>query len=247
MPPIGWHVATAREVLHRLAREDMDGEVGCFLLGSTAPDVRIITGRPREETHFFDVKSDHGASGIPRLLESYPHLSRLAGPPRAFVSGYLTHLAVDELWIEDVYRPYFGTGSELGGNLEANLMDRLLQFHIDRAERLHRDRFRAFYEYVFTAEPGDGLGFIDVPTLHRWREVVANILKQEPTWEAFRTLADRRFGSDENAEPEQVRAFFESIPTALERTLLYVTEERIAAFQEDAVRRSVDAVTAYLS
>lgn len=247
MPPIGWHVATARRVLDGLDCRELEEEIGCFLLGSTAPDIRIMTGRPREETHFFDVKSDHGASGIPRLLENHPHLAMLKGRPKAFVSGYLTHLAVDELWVDQVYRPYFGSGSHLGGNLEANLMDRLIQFHMDRGERLDRDRFKAFYDYMFTADPGEEVGFIDVPTLYRWREVVTNILKQEPSWEAFRTVTTRRFGGEEGAEPEQVQAFFESIPEALERTLGYVTADRLEAFKADAVRRSTEAVRAYFS
>lgn len=247
MPPIGWHVATARRVLDTLDYPELEEEIGCFLLGSTAPDIRIMTGRPREETHFFDVKSDHGISGIPRLLENHPHLVQLKGRPKAFVSGYLTHLAVDELWVDQVYRPYFGSGSHLGGDLEANLMDRLLQFHMDRGERLDRNRFDSFCEYMFTADAGEEIGFIDVPTLHRWREVVTNILKQEPTWEAFRTFTTRRFGGEEGAEPEQVHAFFESIPEALERTLTYVTHERLEAFRADAIRCSTEAVRAYLS
>ena len=247
MPPIGWHVATAREVLQRLGYDEPEEELGCFLLGSTAPDIRIMTGRPREETHFFDVKSDHENSGIPRLLEAYPHLAKLQGRPCAFVSGYLTHLAVDELWVEQVYRPFFGSGSPLGGNLEANLMDRLLQFHMDRNERMDRDRFRAFCEYIFRADPGEEIGFIDPPTLQRWREVVTGILNQDPTWEAFRTFTMRRFGAEQSAHPAEVSSFFEGIPEALERTLAYVSPDRVAAFREDAVARSLQAVKAYLS
>ena len=247
MPPIGWHVSTAREVLTRLGCGDLEDEIGCYLLGSTAPDIRIMTGRPREETHFFDLQQDHEMSGISRLFEAYEHLSGLTGRPKAFVAGYVTHLAVDETWIEQVYRPYFGRGSGLGGSLEADLMDRLLQFHMDQRERMDRDRFKAFYGYVFTADPGEEVGFIDPPTLTRWREVVTRILDQEPTWEAFRTFTMRRFGASGPVDSEQVRTFFESIPEALDRTLSHVTAERVEAFREDAVNRSLAAVKAYMS
>ena len=64
MPPICWHVATARDALTRLGCDDLEDEIGCYLFGSTAPDIRIMTGRPREETHFFDLKRDHEISGI---------------------------------------------------------------------------------------------------------------------------------------------------------------------------------------
>lgn len=247
MPPIAWHVVTAKDALARLQDRLLEEHLGCYLLGSTSPDIRVITGRSRAETHFYDVNAEDVTSGIPKLLEAHPHLVRLQGRPRAFLSGYITHLATDELWIEQVYRPYFGRNSVLNGTLEANVMDRVLQFYMDSKERVDRDRFKAFYEYIFQADPGDEVKFIDLPTLHRWREVVGNILNQDPTWEGFRSFAVRRFVGRSEVNDEQVRALFESLPEVLERTLKHVSPERVAAFREDAIQCSASAVRRYLS
>ena len=247
MPPIGWHVATAREALARLKTRELEKQIGCYLLGSTAPDIRVITGRPREETHFIGIDADHGESGITHLLEAYPHLTKLQGSSRAFLAGYLTHLTVDELWIRHVYQPFFGRDSTLQSTLEANFMDRVLQFYMDRAERSDRDRFQQFYEYIFQADPGEELQFLDLPLLHRWREVVARILSQDPTWDAFRAFILRRFSGLEQGEETVLQGFCEAVPEVLERTLRYVTPERIAVFKEDAISHSVAAVRDYHS
>ena len=247
MPPKAWHVVTAKDALARLQDRLLQEHLGCYLLGSTSPDIRVITGRPRAETHFYDVNADNVESGIPKLLETHPHLVQLQGRPKAFLSGYITHLATDELWIEQVYRPYFGRDSVLNSTLEANIMDRVLQFYMDRKERVERAQFKAFYDYIFQADPGDEVQFIDLPTLHRWREVVGNILNQDPTWEGFRSFSVRRFLGRSEVNDEQVRALFESLPEVLERTLKHVSPERVAAFREDAIQRSASAVRRYLS
>ena len=239
-------MAVAREALIRLGNPDLDrDELGCYLLGATAPDIRVLTGQRREETHFVDLEADHGENGTASLFAAYPHVLHLQGRSRAFVSGYLTHLNVDELWIREIYRPFFGRDSALESSLEANFMDRVLQYHIDRGERLDGDQPQQFYEHILQAEPGEAVQFLDVPTLQKWREVVARIVSTDPTWDNFRTFIFRRFGGMDALQEEQLRAFCEAIPEVLERTLQHVTPERIALFKEDAVSRSVAAVRNY--
>ena len=40
---------------------------------------------------------------------------------------------MDEQYITGIYRPFFARHDELGGTMRANVMDRLLQFDLDRA------------------------------------------------------------------------------------------------------------------
>ncbi|MBI2886725.1 MAG: hypothetical protein HYY02_05910 [Chloroflexi bacterium] len=247
MPPIGWHVATAREVLQRLGAGAPEEHLGCYYLGSTAPDIRVITRQPREETHYYDLSLPQSESGVPKLLETHPHLLQLQGRARAFMEGYITHLAVDELWIEQVFRPYFGRESSLSDRFRANIMDRVLQFYMDRAEREDRDLFQAFYEHVFRADPGEEVGFIDLPTMYRWRQVVSNILTQDPNWEGFRAFLGRRFLDDGQVADERARDLLEHLPDLLEEVLRYVTPERVVAFREDAIQRATAAVRGYRS
>jgi len=247
MPPIGWHMATARDALHRTGCTQVDPELGCFLLGATAPDMRVMTGQPREETHFFTFENDHEQSGAAALFNRYPGVMALRGRAQAFVAGYLTHLTVDESWIQEVYRPFFGKRSPLAGGLEANFMDRVLQFYMEQGERPGSELLQRWFEYVFRADPGDEVPFVDLPSLHRWREVVVRIVTPDPTWERFSAFIQRRFGAAERADEQTLREYCERIPEVLERTLRHVTPERIAAYREAAVERSAQTIREYLA
>lgn len=247
MPPIGWHMATARDALVRSGRSEVDADLGCFLLGATAPDMRVMTGQAREETHFFRFDTDHEQSGAAALFERYPRVMALRGRARAFVAGYLTHLTVDEAWIQEVYRPFFGRDSDLAGGLEANFMDRVLQFYMEQGARPRGELLQQWFEYLFRADPGDEVPFVDLPDLHRWREVVVRIVSPDPTWERFSAFILRRFGTSGTADEQTLRAYCERIPEVLERTLRHVTPERVAAYREAAVARSIRALQEYLA
>jgi hypothetical protein len=74
MPPLALHTAIAKEVADRLRAPALDDERGSLYLGSTAPDIRVITRWERERTHFFDLDCFEEQSGVTSLFESYPDL-----------------------------------------------------------------------------------------------------------------------------------------------------------------------------
>src|SRR5882672_1297239 len=93
------------------ARDALQTEYPAFLFGNTAPDVQTISGQPREATHFFSVPLDGAPPAGPQMLARYPALAvRSAMPPAqaAFVAGYLAHLVFDQLWVRDLFEPFFG-------------------------------------------------------------------------------------------------------------------------------------------
>ncbi|HET9318453.1 MAG TPA: zinc dependent phospholipase C family protein, partial [Bryobacteraceae bacterium] len=138
MPPIFLHMAVARDVAAELPPAPLAAEKGTYLLGATSPDIRVIARWERERTHFFNLSDFEHQDSVAKFFAAYPSLAapeRLKPETIAFVSGYITHLALDETWIVKVYRPYFGQLSALGGDLSANTMDRLLQFELDRRRR----------------------------------------------------------------------------------------------------------------
>ena len=85
---------------------------GEFLFGSTAPDVQVVTGQPREATHFFDLPIQPGdRTAWEVFLTTYPALAdaaRLPASQSAFLSGYLCHLQADWLWVKQLFTPVFG-------------------------------------------------------------------------------------------------------------------------------------------
>ena len=111
MPNPPTHIDLALESMRRLEHPALEKYPGSFLLGSTAPDIRIITRDRREETHFVPLSNDVVGAGAENMLRCYPRLSMtsgLSGPTIAFIAGFISHLISDEVWIIHMYRPYFG-------------------------------------------------------------------------------------------------------------------------------------------
>ncbi|MCX6023813.1 MAG: zinc dependent phospholipase C family protein [Chloroflexi bacterium] len=243
MPPICWHLATAQDAAQHLAHACVQERASWFLLGATAPDIRVIGKLTRAETHFYDLDASEQESGAVTLFRRYPDLAGrlLNESQRAFMAGYLTHLTVDEFWIETVYRPLFGSDSPLGDDPHRDLLDRVTQFHMDRGVRLDRDRMADLGGILSGFQAEGDISFLDEASLHQWQGMIANIVGQDPDWELFSRLANRYF-PDSNTDEVLRQA-----PVLLERALDYVSPERLAAFREEAVRRSIAVVEGYLS
>ena len=183
------------------------------------------------------------------LFEAYPRLARpseLNGATAAFVAGYISHLVMDETWINDVYRPYFGERSALGGGLKANIMDRALQFSLDSEKRGDKALMGDIVGQVARCELALEIDFIDGDTLRRWREVVLDVVNRSPDWERFRYAAGRHLGEAAAESPELIEEYLRSLPDLVEETLRYLTPERVRTFAEEALGRSLEAVREYL-
>ena len=58
MPLLAVHMSIVQEVIERLDDPGLSDNIGAALLGATAPDRRVMTRQPREETHFFRLVED---------------------------------------------------------------------------------------------------------------------------------------------------------------------------------------------
>ena len=244
MPPICWHLVTVREASAQIDIPAVQEHPAWFLLGATSPDIRVISPFTRAQTHFFDIDLQEQESGTQRIFEQHPGLLRAAltdGHHQAFVAGYLTHLVMDELWITSVYRPLFGGASPLAEDDRRNLLDRIVQFGMDRRQRLDRELMGDIKRTLqdFTAD--GGIGFLDEPLLRRWHEVIGNLTDQLPEWEVFGRLAGRFFPNEDKEE------IVRQAPDLLERAMQHVTEERLVRFRAEAITRSQQMVQGYFS
>lgn len=247
MPPLALHTAIAKDIADQLNLAALDDERGSLYLGSTAPDIRVITHWERSRTHFFDLDCFDEQSGVSALFAAYPTLmnpSDLSPATRSFIAGYLTHLVTDETWITTVYRPHFGEGSPLGGDIRANVMDRALQFSLDSERRRDRHLMVHVLDSVTRCDIGLDIDLIDADTLRRWRDVITDIVQHEPDWERFRQGAKRHLKV--NSDNNDLDAFMASLPDLVDETLRYLTLERVEAFMEDSLKGSLEAVRDYL-
>ena len=248
MPNLPTHMSLAYEVASRVDHPIIQGHLGGFLLGSTSPDIRIMTKWKRDRTHFTPLSVERVGAGIRGLWAAHPELAdsaRLGDETRAFLSGYFTHLVSDETWIVNIYRPYFDGQDDDAGRMMSNLWDRAVQLDMDRTawDGLGGiDRVRKLLE---GSESGVGVEFIDAETLAKWREWVTEFIGWEFTWDRLR-FATRRMYRDDAGAMEMADKFLESIPRSLEEVYDKIPGETFVSYREGVVRESVNVVKEYL-
>lgn len=250
MPSLGSHLAMARLLAGRVARPEIDADRGSFYLGATAPDIRVLTRGDREHTHFFMLEELATQDSVARLFATHPHLRDAAAldtPTRAFMAGYLTHLLMDQLYIERIYREFFGDASMFGGDPRGNVLDRVLQYELDRRQREEADAMAEIREALANCSSAADVRFIEQETLARWREVAADIANQPPTWERFKRMASRHLHAAGLDTDEAIEAFYHGLPAVLQETLDHVTEARVEEFMTAAVDQATARLREYLA
>lgn len=243
-------MALAREAARGLSGDPVNANQGEYLLGSTAPDIRVLTRWDRQQTHFFDLGNFDEQHSVTGLFQAHPQVAdavALNDATRAFIAGYITHLESDQMWIVEIYRPYFGADSSLSGDNRANVLDRILQYEMERQVRLDQPFMESCRDALSNATMDIECGFLERETLDRWREVNLDVASRPPDWERFRQVASRYLRAAGIETVEAVDAFMVEVPDLLEETRRHVTLERMQQFVTDAEQRSRQAIRDYLS
>lgn len=249
MPSLGLHLTAARALAADLSSEIVESDRGAFYLGATTPDIRVLTKWDRAHTHFFDLDNFEHQDGVHRLFEQQPRLrdaSTLDGPTAAFLTGYISHLVLDEDYITQVYRPLFGEGSDLSSEAMSNVMDRLLQWEMDRRDRPDAESCEDIQQALAETAVEVTVDFIARETLIQWRDVTLDILSHPPTWERFHRIASRHLAAAGIADEQSKAQFIEEAPALLDRTLESVGHERIHEYLYGAKTRALQAMKEYL-
>lgn len=249
MPPIGLHLVLADRLSKELGDAGVLDNLGTYLLGATAPDIRVITREDRQVTHFFDLSIDEEQDSVGAFLSANDHLvdpSTLNPDTRGFVAGYISHLVMDEVYITRVYREYFRQHEEMGGEIRANVMDRLLQFDLERTYGNDPDLSNSICTALSCTLENVNVGFIEAETLEQWRGVTKDVAERNMDWERMRGMIAnhlRRAGMDIGDEADE---FLDSLPALLDETIAHVTNAEVDGFIERSLEAAAGAVEAYL-
>lgn len=248
MPSLGSHLATAYGLANRLGHPYIDNDRGAYYLGSTAPDIRVLLKVDRRYTHFFDLDDFCNQDSITRMFEAYPRLadsSTLDSGTRAFIAGYLTHLLMDEHYIQTIYRHFFGERSALGGGLWANVLDRVLQYEMNRRELENGTALSEIRNAIDETESHIRVDFIDSSFWSEWREFTRGITYQSPDWERFPRVMHihlRRAGFSDEA----IERVAQNPPELVQEALTHVDLNRIDQYIEEATELATDRLRSYL-
>ena len=249
MPLLYLHLSVANEAAELLRHPVVDLNRGDYLLGSISPDVHYIGGAFRKETHFFDLDEQESESGTSLFFKAHPDLaggSKVDTATKSFVIGYLSHLVTDEIWIKDIYRPFFGSSSSLGGDPTANVLDRLLQFELDRREREDTVKKTAIRDDLCGSEPQVSIDFIAVTALRQWKDFACTMIDRDVTLADFPRLARGFLLPSKKIDTEQLEPFLSSLTDRLDWVVRYVTPDGLTAFREKVINHSVTVAKEYL-
>lgn len=248
MPSLGSHLARARMVAERLRIKEIDADRGAYYFGATAPDIRVITRLDRRVTHFFELDDYERQDSVQRMFEEHPGLVRPAGletATSAFIAGYITHLVLDEAYIEDVYRTQFGHESAIADDPRRNALDRALQYELDRRDRENRKAMDEVCAALMACDPlNEPIPFIADEHLVQWRAVAADVAAQTPDYSRFRRMMTRHL-ADAGLSEDEIEDFCAAPESAIEHAFAHVTAERIERFWSDAGERMTDRVRQY--
>jgi hypothetical protein len=248
MPPIAVHMVLARQIAQSLGGEKLDAKSGPYLLGATTPDIRVLTRQDRFSTHFFDLNGPDHQDSVAEFLKANQQLvdaAALNDETRAFVAGYISHLILDEQYITGVYRRFFAKHDEMGGKIRANVMDRLLQFDLERTYGDPEVRREIAAALAGTIETID-CGFVAPETLERWRGVAVDVATRNMDWERMRVMIANHLRFAGLEEGETLSGFLDSLPELLDETIAYITDTEVQAFVDRATAAASVAVERYL-
>ncbi len=199
MPMLAVHMSIVQELIETLDIDELRENVGAALLGSTSPDRRVLTREERGDTHFFDLDTGGIGDGFRGMMDALPEMvSRSPADDwavTAFLLGYVSHLDADEAWIVNVYRPFFGDGTELGDEPTKNILDRAMQYDLEVDIRGNQQQLTAWQEAIIASNSmvaGVPAQFIPPKTLQEWNAFVAGrVLTLPGTWDEFPRFISR--------------------------------------------------------
>ena len=246
MPTPIQHLALAEDILRGgdlslAAQALLTAQRGPFLLGHTAPDVQTVSGQAREETHFYSIPRTAGPSAHETLFATYPTLAHAeALPPAqaAFIAGYISHLLLDELWLDEIYLPYFGH-QEWGTPRERSFLHNVLRTWMDQQDLQRLDG--SVPAALCQAEPCGWLPFVGDEHLRAWRDWLVAQLGPGRTVQTAEVFAQRM-----NVSVAEMEAILKSPQRMEEQVFSIIPQAMLESFHDKSYARSIELVDWYL-
>jgi Zinc dependent phospholipase C len=229
MPTPFTHLETAQRLLNdtripESLRAALEAEKPAFLLGNIAADARTGADIRREDTHFYDYS--HGIREHPWrvMMRLHPSLHPPASAAqRAFLAGYVAHLAMDETWTLNMLGPHFAV-REWAPRPTRFLMLHILLIYMDERD------FRLLLPWqnatLKAANPANWLPFLSDTTLCDWRDFIGDQIAPGGVSQTLEV-----FGGRINRTSEELRAILDSPARMRDELWANILPETLASIE----------------
>ena len=247
MPNLPVHVELAYQTVKQIKHPTLDANVGCFLLGSISPDIKIATGFSREKYHFTSLDFQKVGAGAEQMFNTHPALAKsdmLNPPTQAFVAGYIAHLITDEIWIVDVFRRYFANKKIFSNDIFGKVMDRAIQLDLD-SEAF--GTVNNILHLLKTNTNNVNVDFICLEALTEWRDWVVSFLQQQFSWDRLHFMANRiALGDQTHPAISIANEFLESMPQSLEQLHKLIPPSVLTQYKKRTIKEITSVLGHYL-
>ena len=249
MPNAQTHLAAASDLIQTLSGDAAIPSLGrddaraAFLLGSISPDVRAVSGQQRENTHFFTIPPLDASRAEDVMLHQWPSLRSVRNQnpvEAAFVAGYMTHLAMDQVWVDVIVMPRLFSEEHVWGVTHPNW--RLYSILMTYLEYRSEERFSSSYlTLLASAKPDHWLPFVEDRFLLEWRDYVVEMIRTDG---ARRT--SELFAQSNGLSVADLEALVLSEQRMAAEVFPFVSQDDLTIFEAEAMRRSQEAVRGFL-
>ena len=249
MPTPFYHHRVAAELLQHPSlpdnlRQVFATQLPAFFLGHVAPDVQVVSGQSRDETHFYTIPLPaQKTDPCTQFLTQYPSLAksdRLSEAQRVFMAAYLCHLQADWIWLLEIFLPFFGHKAQWSTLPERLYLHNVLRSYLDfQALDSLNENVRTS---LAAANPQGWLPFVLDGHLQTWRDILAKQLEPGAPIQTVEVFATRQ-----GISTQEYYRLLASETEMEQRIFKVLSRERLAQYNTQLLKGGVQLLTNYLA
>jgi hypothetical protein len=171
------------------ARALIADHLPAYYLGTVAADGHFMCALRREDTHFYTYDRPMEDHPWRLMLRRFPALLKpTSADHRAFLAGYVAHLAMDEIWQKQMVHPRF-VMQEWGSRRQRFLMLNVLLVTMD--ERDYPNIDPGIPHHLGKAAPDHWLPFMEDEALSGWGALINRQIADGGQSETLAIIAPR--------------------------------------------------------
>ena len=247
VPTPFYHISLAYELLEHSEvdpniKDLLNNHSSGFMFGNTAPDVQVISGATREDTHFFTIPPEGRVPAWQHMLAAHPGFvndGQLTPDKAAFLAGYICHLQADEKWIIELFLPIFGPDAGWADFRQRLYLHNVLRAYMD--QQVIATMPAEAGAQLQASNPNNWLPFVEDRHLLEWQSYLAVQLRPGEDVKTAEVFAERL-----GLQIEEFTDMLNSESRMDKEIFIHLPRERIAEFRRTLVAENVQLINNYL-